>query len=770
MKFTIKNKLTLMSIALVFIPMTLGVWLTGNISSSLIFDELNKTNTDALISIREQKKQQLNSYIDTVKGQIITMSSNAMMIGAIDEFSYSFEDYLSEVTADNQTLTRYYQQEFAERYFAKNGSRYDVTNLLPEADSTTSSLQSAYIANNEFGLGEKDKLEYAQDSSTYSKVHQLYHPSIDNYLKTFGYYDIFLVTPESGDVVYSVFKEIDFATNLLSGPFADSGLGEAYKKALELQPGQYFITQFANYLPSYNAPAAFISAPIYDLETLMGVLIFQIPIDRITDIMTNNKEWHKVGLGNSGETYLVGKDKTLRSESRSLIENKNSYLANLKQSGKAQEAEKIALTNTAIGIKTINSKSVNQALAGRSGQDLIEDYRGKEILSAYTPINALGEDWALIAEMDRDEVLATYYQIESELIWISLLTIAVFITVGGGAGYFVAQTMSKHIVKLSNVMDDISKGDGDLTARINHETDDELGDISDSFNEIIENFHRLIADIKATSQQIQQESNNVHMGAIANQQIVDAQVNATQNTVAAMEQFEASVKEVAEHSDSSQKISIEVVNECQSSSDKANLAASEIEQLMTSIDSTAEVINELNTEVGDITTVLDVINSIADQTNLLALNAAIEAARAGEHGRGFSVVAEEVRSLAMRTQDSTVQIQAKLEVLDKITKGAVSKMSGATKVAATGADKVYGLKETLDILVHKVCQMEKMIVSVAQATDQQSLTIGEINHNMMAIDEQTKASEKQAKENETASVKLTQVADHINQQVSKFKL
>lgn len=759
-----------MSIALVFIPMTLGVWLTGSVSSSLIFDELNKTNADALISIREQKKQQLNAYIDTIKGQIVTMSSNAMMIGAIDEFSYSFEDYLSEVQTDNQTLTRYYEQQFSDRYFEKNGRRFDVSGLLPDPNSTASSLQSAYLANNRFAIGEKEKLEYAQDSSTYSKVHQLYHPSIENYLTTFGYYDIFLVTPESGDVVYSVFKEIDFATNLHTGPYADSGLAKAYKKALALSPGEYFITKFDNYLPSYDAPAAFISAPIYDLETLMGVLIFQISIDKITDIMTNNKQWQKVGLGNSGETYLVGQDQTLRSESRGLIEHKANYIANLKQSDKRQEAEEIALTNSAVGIKTISSKSVKQALAGKSGQEFISNYSGKEVLSAYTPINSMGENWALVAEMDKDEVLATYYQIESELIWISLVTIAVFIAVGGGAGYFVAQTMSKHIVELSNAMDDISKGDGDLTTRIKHETDDELGDISHSFNHIIENFHRLIADIKATSQRIQKESSNVHMAAIANQQIVDAQVNATQNTVAAMEQFEASVKEVAIHSNASQQISIEVVNECQSSSDKANQASSEIQQLMSSIDSTGDTINELNTEVGDITTILDVINSIADQTNLLALNAAIEAARAGEHGRGFSVVAEEVRSLAMRTQDSTVQIQSKLEVLDKITKGAVNKMSDATKVAATGADKVYGLKQTLDALVQKVYAMEQMIVSVAKATEQQSLTIGEINHNMLAIDEQTKASEKQAKENETASVKLTQVADHINLQVSKFKL
>lgn len=770
MKFTIKNKLTLLSIGLVLIPLTLGVWLTGNISSNLIYDALRESNTNALISIREQKKQQINSYIDIIKGQIVTMSSNPMIIGAVDEFSYSFEDYLSEVQHDAQSLHRYYQEQFAANYQTKNNTSINIAELLPDPDSTASSLQSAYIADNPFAAGKKDQLEYAQDSSTYSKVHQLYHPSIQSYLNKFGYYDIFLINAESGDVIYSVFKELDYATNLRSGPYANSGLAEAYNKAVELPSGQYHITRYAPYLPSYNSAAAFISAPIYDMDTLMGVLVFQIPINRISNIMTNNRQWQKVGLGQTGETYLVGEDFTLRSENRLFVENSKQYLEQMTALGRSQQANRALTTETSISIHSVNSDTVKKALNGQSGHDVITDHRGKLVLSAYTQVNSLGENWALVAEIDKDEALATFYQLEQELIWLSLIIISVFILLGGALGYYFAHSMSKHIINLSTVMDDISKGDGDLTARIQHTTDDEIGDISDSFNEIIENFHRLIADIKATSEQIQQESNNVHMGALASQQVVDAQVDATQSTVSAMEQFEASVKDVAYHSNASQEISLSLVGECQSSSDKANQAANEIKQLMTSIDDTADAINELNTEVTDITTVLDVINSIADQTNLLALNAAIEAARAGEHGRGFSVVAEEVRSLAMRTQDSTVQIQAKLTVLDKITKGAVSRMNSATDVAATGAEKVYGLKATLDSLVTKVNEMEQMIVSVAEATEQQTSTIGEINHNMMAIDEQTKASEKQAKENETASVKLTQVADHINQQVSKFKL
>ena len=770
MKLTIKNKLTLLSFSLVLFPLTLGVWLTGKVSLSLIHDELSRTNTNALISIREQKKQQINNYVDMVQGQIVTLASSQMIIGAMDEFAYSFEDYLSEVTANQAPLNDFYQNDFATTFKQKTGQQPNLNDIMPPQGSTAFGLQTTYIANNSETLDNKDKLDYAQDSSTYSKVHQLYHPSIRNYLSKFGYSDIFLVSIDSASVVYSVYKDIDFATNLNSGAFANTSIAEAYNQALTLEPGQFYTTKLQPYLPSFNRLSAFISAPIYDAGSLMGVLIFQVPIDRLTKIMTNNGEWQQVGLGKSGETYLVSDNYTLRSESRLFIESKANYINTLKQVGQANQAEQVNVLNSAVGLQTVKNDNVTQALSGNTGHNIVENFRQVNVLSAYTNISGFGESWALLSEIDETEAFETFNILESELIWLSLLTVGAFMLFGGGAGYIIAKRISNHIVELSDVMDDISKGDGDLTARINKNTDDELGDISHSFNEIIENFHTLISDIKQTSEQILEQSDNVHHGALASQDVVDTQVRATENTVSALEEFEASIKEVAQHSGSSQSISQEVVQECLTSSDKANQAAMEIEHLMTNINGASDAINDLNTEVTDITTVLDVINSIADQTNLLALNAAIEAARAGEHGRGFSVVAEEVRSLAMRTQDSTVQIQSKLEVLDKITKGAVTRMTDATSVAQTGADKVYGLKETLDQLVNRVNDMEQLIVSVATATEQQSQTIGDINHNMLSIDEQTKAAGTQARENEASSVTLNKVANHINSQVSKFKL
>ena len=750
--------------------MSLGVLITGNNSLSLVSDALVDSNRNALVSIREQKKQRLTGFLKTINGQITTLASNSMIIGATDEFIFSYDDYLNEVNNNNQTLKEFYRQAFSEKYRQLNSEALDVNSFIPVAETNASSLQSAYIADNPHPIGEKNKLLYAEDSSTYGKVHEAYHPSLHGYLQEFGYYDIFIVNHETGDVIYSVFKEIDFATNLISGPHKESGLAQAFKAARELETGQVFTTKFQSYTPSYGAPAAFIATPIVDGTTKLGVLIFQIPVDRIDNIMTNNGLWREVGLGNTGETYLVGTDKTLRSNRRLFLEDKAKYLDLVKTSNGSAIADKLSKVGTAIGIHSVDTPSIQQALSGQSGYTDFVDYTNRRVLSAYTQIDSGGEPWALIAEMTQEEAYNTYDLIRNDLLWMSVVTVIACLIIGVSVGFLVSKRISDHIIRLSTVMDDISKGDGDLTARIDYDGKNEFGDISRSFNEIIRNFHNIISNVRDTSEKILAESDIVQKGAKQSQITVHSQVDATRNTVTALEQFEASITEVARNSGESQKISRAVADECLNSSQQAQTASANIEALMSNLNSTSSVIDDLNHEVSDITTVLDVITAIAEQTNLLALNAAIEAARAGEHGRGFSVVADEVRNLASRTQESTVQIQQKLEVLSRITRGVVSSMTDANRVAQTAVTRVSGVTDKLGDLSNKVIVMEQNIASVATAIEQQTHTINEINRNMLVIDEQSKLADDLAQDNEQSATKLIHVSNDMNEQVSKFKL
>ena len=187
-------------------------------------------------------------------------------------------------------------------------------------------------------------------------------------MEKFGFYDIFLVDAASGDVVYSVFKEIDYATNLKNGAHSDSGLGEAFKSALLLQRGRASLNDFARYIPSYMAPASFMSSPIFDGKKLAGVLIFQMPIDKINTVMTSNHRWTDVGLGASGETYLINSDHKLLNDSRFLIEDKAGYLSALKDGGTSSEIlSAIDHYNSSAGLQEVKTDSSIRALKGESG-------------------------------------------------------------------------------------------------------------------------------------------------------------------------------------------------------------------------------------------------------------------------------------------------------------------------------------------------------------------------------------------------------------------
>jgi hypothetical protein len=169
-----------------------------------------------------------------------------------------------------------------------------------------------YIADNKFPLGNKHKLDAASANTLYNRTHTIHHSNLREYLEKFGYYDVFFIDAETGDIVYSVFKELDFGTSLKTGPYANSSLGKAFRDALsQTDPTKVSMSDYETYLPSYDAPAGFIASAIFDEGKVIGVLAFQISFDEINKVTLLETTKYK-----TLETYLVGPDFKMRSDSK----------------------------------------------------------------------------------------------------------------------------------------------------------------------------------------------------------------------------------------------------------------------------------------------------------------------------------------------------------------------------------------------------------------------------------------------------------------------
>jgi len=443
LRWTIRKKMIMILLVAGLLPMGVFAWFSMNQMSQALLD----INKDRLVSLREEKKLQIENYFKQIEGQASTFSESRMVVDATVQFASAFQLVESEVAdlygsgEESRLMERYQYQE-------KNttGAPSNAASLWMPKNKTTQILQSRYIGENSHPIGAKEKLDAASDSSTYSQVHKKYHPIIRDYLGKFGYYDIFLVEPESGYIVYSVFKEVDYATSLKDGPYANTGIGRAFNAAMDANNNDFVILDdFAPYAPSYNAAAAFIASPIFDGEKKVGILIFQAPVDRIDAVMTSNKAWKKVGLGDSGEVYMVGSDMKMRNNSRFLIEQPEEFFKALAAIGVDKEvAEKSEALKTSIGMNPIKTQGTKAALNGESGFAIYNDYRNSSVLGAYSPLDILGLKWGIVAEIDEAEAFATKNAIEKMTMYIGLVLMAVLAL----GAMFVAGWFAKPILAL----------------------------------------------------------------------------------------------------------------------------------------------------------------------------------------------------------------------------------------------------------------------------------------------------------------------------------
>ena len=429
--FKLKTKLQLSFLLIGLLSVSLTSWVVfenaRNTIESITFDRLT--------SIRETKKRQIESYFQQIRNQAITLSEDRMTIEATRGFIGAFKKI-------QFPLQR-------EEFFASLG---------------VSTERNAQFA-------------------AYARIHAYYHPIFLDYLQRFGYTDIFLVDAETGDVVYSVLKKKDLASSLQTGPLSQTNIAGVFRDArATTHPGFVKLADFSPYSASDSVPASFVASPIFDGGKKVGVLIFQISITLINQVMTSDNNWRAEGLGETGETYIVGSDRRMRTDSRFFIQEPDLYFKRLLRMGTDSAiVRQIQSRSTSILLQEVRTAATIDALRGNTNTKIIDDYRGIPVLSSYTPLRIPDVQWVMLSEIDTSEAFGSVMLLRERLILLGLVILMIAVMVG----FFISRTISRPILALASATQKF--GEGSLTHRIGVTSNDEIGILGTAFNLMAEN-------------------------------------------------------------------------------------------------------------------------------------------------------------------------------------------------------------------------------------------------------------------------------------------
>ena len=450
-------------------------------------EALDHSIFNQLTSLKESKAYQIETYFKNIRAQVQTMSESPSVVNAMKGFKEAYQELESQSIKPqwNEKLQQYYNQDFLPKLAENVRGTPLLFSYLPSGPAPRY-LQYYYIANNANSTGRKYRLNDPLDGSEYSNLHKQIQSIYRNFIFKFGYYDLLLIDAETGNIVYTVEKQVDFATNLNRGSYAGSNLAEVVKAVRKgSDPGVMAITDFDIYRPSYAAPAAFIASPIFDDAKLIGVLAFQISIDEINQVMTGDGNWQRDGLGKSGETYLVGSDYGMRSNSRFLVEDREAYLKIMEAKGlSAQVLKQIDKFRTSVLYQKVETNPVKKALAGETGTAIAKDYRGITTLAAYSPLDIEGLDWAIIAQIDRQEAFAPIKAFQKRVLLATVIIVLLVTAIACLFSYYFVRP----IRSLIDGFRQVSKGQTDVMVQVRAK--DEFRELSNSFNEMVRNLHQ----------------------------------------------------------------------------------------------------------------------------------------------------------------------------------------------------------------------------------------------------------------------------------------
>lgn len=827
---SVRGRIQYGTLLLSVIPMLLVGVLIGTAAFLLARQSLQQRALQQVVTLRTDKSARVLDYYESLRDETRffgNLHSTRSSVAALLTGASALPLQATAVPA-RERMQRYYQGEVQQEYARLNGgANLDVKPLLEQMDDTAYVLQYEYLANNPNPLGEKYKLVSADDSP-YGKAHDEFHAQAARFIDASGLDDVYLVSAETGLVLYSYAKDIDFGTSLLTGPFAKSELGNTFRHLREQGANaDFYLSLTAPYLGTYQNSASFLATPVRDGDRLVAVLIARASVDKLNDIMTYGRKWQEAGLGETGETYLIGSSKQVQSITRLMAEKPEEYLQVLRQNRTPEaEVRQVEAKKTNVDIITPSSPAIAAAQRGETGATLYKGFHNEPVIGAYAPLKALGRDWVIIAEVSQAEAFAPVNVLLRQILLVGLAVLLLTLLVSTLLTRRLARSVNTPIDTLHGTVARLSAGDldarthlpprdelgqlgnaldtlldervnslaaaareneqlnqsvieimqavsrlssRDLTVRV-PVTPDITGAISDALNLMTAQTAQVLRDVNVISSQVADASGRVR--ARSEQAMTAATEGSREIDQASQELSEAALalKDIADRAAHADRVAEEAISSTREALGSVRETVGGISASRDLIRETEKRIKRLGERSQEITAAVNLIGNIAERTSMLALNTSMQAVAAGEAGRAYAVVADEVKRLAESARGATQQISNLVGAIQSETVDTVEAINRAigqvveiSRLAERAGEQMHSTEEKTNQLVNSVR-------SIAQTTDLQSRASDTLQARARQIRTTTRQTADELASQAEESRHLNDYANGLLQSVRVFTL